>query len=164
MDRRKGIFHKYEDDTKYGIAQEGNYLGEVKDFRAVSYVAKYVTKDIRLKMRESNIRALISLQLRNSLKKSINFHKEFFHEVVYPKYNIPSDTKGNWKYNDSEIMVKLLPDLAKVFENLHDEKPEWYFDENQFINDVKRVCYKCRLWKDYNEYTNQYIEKKSMKQ
>lgn len=159
-DRRKGIFHRYEEDTKYGIAKEGDFLGVVQDFRAVSYVAKYVCKDIRLKMRENNIRALIGLQLRKTLKKSIDFHKDFFHEIVFRKYNIPKDTKGNWKYNDSQMMVKLLPDMAKFFESLHDVKSEWFFDENQFINDVKRVCYKCRLWKEYNEFMDDFIEKK----
>lgn len=53
---------KWIDYNKFdlGLAKEGSYnLGKICDFRACVYAAKYVTKDITLRKRESKIRAFL---------------------------------------------------------------------------------------------------------
>lgn len=147
-DKKKGVFHYYE-DAKYGIAKEGDYLGLVKDYRACSYCAKYVTKDVRLKMKEVNILKLLKFRYFQKLKEDLQFHKDFFHEVVKPLFFFS-------QIEDKDAFVRLLPSLASFFSSIPGLNSRDFFASDEcFVKEVKLVCSNHGLWSKYYIYLHQ---------
>lgn len=135
-------------DAKFGIAREGDNLGFVTDFRACMYCAKYVSKDAKLKMHEDKVRRYFENKFKKEIKDDEVYYRQFFHEVIYPKYNIPLDAKHTkWQYNDEELIHHLLGDdyelLVLPWCDESDEDRIFYSDAVQSIITIKNL---------YNEY------------
>lgn len=134
---------------KYGIVKEGDNLGLVTDYRAIAYVAKYVCKDVKLKMKERDIRRLTMYNERRNFRNSAEFNENFFHTVIYDFYNIPTNASHTkWKFNDLELLLQLLPedDIRRVSVFGEVEAPEGV----EYITYVHALCFKYKLWKEYN--------------
>ena len=140
---------------KYGIAKEGDNVGLVSDFRACAYVAKYVTKDITLKRKESDIRRILFSRYRKDLKDSLEFNYDFLNEVVFPYYNLPKDSKGNWLFTKNEILSSCLPSLMEFFDRIPSIYEDDIFPENTLVTDVCLLCKKCDLWSSYYDFLNE---------
>lgn len=84
-DKKNGVFHDYR-DARYGIAREGENCGKVTDFRACMYVAKYVTKDVKLTRAEGRLRKLLSTDLFDKYYESEDTYRDFFRDYIVPNY------------------------------------------------------------------------------
>ena len=147
-------FHSFK-TAKYGIAQEGENLGLVTDFRACVYCAKYVCKDVKLKMKEDDVQSILRMKYVNEFKDSDKFALEFLHDKVYPLYN--------YKYDES-------CDVSSDFIVVQGLLPDSYFDEFRSIfgqipieafkpaKDLVAVCSCNGLWKLYFEYFDKAVD------
>lgn len=95
--------------AKYGIAREGENVGKVTDFRAVSYCAKYVCKDAYLKRGESIVEKKVRFLTKKSYKRSMKSFEDFFDEWIVPNYNIPLNPKcTEWAYDNEELVKRFI--------------------------------------------------------
>lgn len=84
-DKKNHTFHDYR-DAKKGIAREGENLGLVTDFRACTYCAKYVTKDVKLKRRECFVENQLNRDVYDLRYDDGNYLKGFYEDVIKPKF------------------------------------------------------------------------------
>ena len=143
---------------KYGIAKEGSEnFGEVIDYRAVAYCAKYVTKDVRLKMREVDILKLLRFRYHVQLQKDLDFHRKFFKDVLKPLFFVND-------ISDAESLVRLLPEITEFANRFHDLTPIEVFDNDEtFVKSVKLVCRFHHLWKEYFNFLNKEVDERCRK-
>lgn len=80
-------------EAKYGIAKEGDKIGKVTDFRAMSYCAKYVCKDAKLKMHESEVEKTLRFRYKREYKYCPEYSKQFFYNDIYRMFNTPLNAK-----------------------------------------------------------------------
>lgn len=175
---------------KYGVAKEGEDCGKVKDFRACSYVAKYVCKDVAFVKNESKVEQQAKLRLRNELRYSEDIYGGFYRDFIQPMYNIPLDSSGScWKYTDSQLFDMYFPYVLEwmkavgidcdgkfsyqpvvslILENegLENRFLE-YFDSRlepfvqQAVNEWRnRFSNKCRISQGVGEYALEHIQDK----
>lgn len=142
-------------DSKFGIAKEGSEnLGEVIDYRAIAYVSKYVTKDVKLKMKEVDILKLLRFRYYMQLQNDLEFHKRFFHDIVKPSFFANP-------VSDQEAFVSLLPEISEFANRLYDFSSYEMFDNDEtFVKSVKLVCRFRRLWKEYFDFLNNEVAEK----
>lgn len=108
FDETRDGFRDYR-TCKYGVAKEGDNCGLVTDFRACIYCAKYVVKDVSLKVHEDHVRHCLRLKFKDSLKGE-SFYKDFFETVLNPKFNTPADSRGeSWSMTPDELYRFLFP-------------------------------------------------------
>ena len=88
--------------AKFGIAREGQNLGKVIDFRAISYVAKYVCKDAYLKSMEKGLEGEDLKEFRNKYSNKCrvsqgvgDYALQFIKDELNPTIQVPS--KKGWK-------------------------------------------------------------------
>lgn len=155
-------------DFKKGIIKEGENLGLVTDYRAISYCAKYVTKDIGLIKREENIKQEIRKEWHKKIYTCAESYERFWEEYILPKYNIPkecsTEEKKEYKWNTKQIAdqfgVKELGNLK--FEN---EWTDYCFATIQKFGLQKQFYEECNKYLDekikakINEYRNRYCNK-----
>ena len=155
FDENTDGYHDYN-DAKYGIAKEGDNVGKVSDYRAISYCAKYVCKDAKLKQYEDKVERKIRFMLTKEAKNSVDTFKGFLHDVVYDMYNTPLNaSKTEWVYSDKKLLVHLLPERFAAHIDIFGEVPDTVID---YVKDVTEVIRKYHLWNKYNEYLNASIE------
>lgn len=150
FDESRTGFQDYN-DALYGIAREGENEGKVTDFRACMYCAKYVCKDAKLKMSEKEVEKKIRFQLLKDYRNSEETYKKFFHEVIYPMYNTPLNSRHTkWLYSDIELMNQLDP-LGKrlvIFD----------CDVIDYQDRVPGLLNEQGLWQRYYEFVDSYIQ------
>lgn len=151
FDQRDGFLDYRK--CKFGIAKEGSEnIGEVIDYRAVAYCAKYVTKDVRLKMREVEILKLLRFRYHMQLQSDLEFHKKFFHNIVKPSFFAN-------EISDQEAFVSLLPEITEFANRLYDLTALEIFDNDEtFVKSVKLVCRFHNLWKEYFNFLNEEVD------
>ena len=142
-------------EAKYGIAKEGENEGLVTDFRACSYVAKYVCKDVKLKKNEPKVESKIRFREMKKFKYSEDSYKLYFQSRIYEMYNIPRNAKHTeWTYDDVQLIQYLLPTTQN----------DWLFCEldydeiKSYRTYVPKIIAKYGLWEDYVKFCKNYIQ------
>lgn len=173
-------------EAKYGIAYPGENLGLVSDFRAVSYVVKYVTKDVGLVRREGFLKKVIFERYLQQVYDSEEYRLEFLHKVLLPKYSVFDyvdlpDPEAPCK-NLSDIVSKYVEGFEEVEVTEEDFLRSFNFfldtlsfelDYNDFCISVaeeftrielnnyrNRFCNKCRVSQGVGEYALNFIDKR----
>lgn len=144
--------------AKYGAVKEGENFGLVTDFRACMYCAKYVCKDAGLVMHEEKVEKFLRYKYRQDLIRENDIWCDFFHTVIYDKFNTPLDArKSSWCWTDVELLIRLIPEEV--------EKPVRVFGELPMSDLVLRsftswICSKYRLWNEFNQFVNERVQVK----
>ena len=145
-------FKCFKTQCRYGIVKEGKYGIVVKDFRAISYCSKYVTKDVRLKMRETNVLKLLRFKYYYVVRQDLDLHKEFFSNVVKPLFFTS-------EIDDKSAFVALLPSLSEWFNKIPNFVAQEFFgNDNSYIKDIQLVCRVHNLRKQYYDFFNVKID------
>lgn len=146
--------YKDYNDAKYGIAKEGDNYGLVSDFRAISYVSKYVCKDVKFQKKERNLKRLFGLWAKKEYKDQEQSYIDYFYKRIYKYYNIPRNAKHTeWTFNDAELVDRLYPGVIDFY-----NKNTFTIDEAP--NLVHMIINRHKLGRDYCEFVNEYIDKK----
>ncbi len=143
------------------------------------YCAKYVCKDVKLKMHEKEIEHKMRFMFKINFEKNEEFHKRFFYEVLFPMFNVPLNAKHTeWSLNDVQLVHKVLPGslyacnydfkFAKsVFqEDLFTSREFLTFDLSgkaslsSYYQPVIDIVSKNNLWEDYYKKYNEFIDEK----
>lgn len=153
-------------EARYGIAREGENIGKVTDFRACSYVAKYVCKDVKLKSNEDQVRRnarwnLIRKYEKNSVDDSL--WRDFFYKVIMPMYNTPLNAKRTkWSFTDVELIQRLTP---KAFDEHYmilpwlDEDPiPQNMDDEPMMPYVFDIIKTEHLWDEFHKFKAEWYE------
>lgn len=118
FDEKTDGFRDYN-TAKYGIVKEGKYGAVVRDYRALSYCAKYVTKDVKLVQAEDKIEKYHRFVIRKSLCNSEEVYKSFFENEIMPRFNTPlNPKKTKWCFSDVQLVKELVPDDYKRYCNV----------------------------------------------
>ena len=158
-------YHSYQ-NARYGIAKEGQNLGLVSDFRAIQYVSKYVTKDLKL----TNYEKKIKVYLREVYKRVFNSDNDsllcsFFDGCVVPHFlhlvKNPFDKDYGKGYNNAEKRLFISRfDLEDKFQKYID-----LYIEHRLNEQIKQYrnwyCNKCRISHGVGETALEYINKDS---
>ena len=147
IDLREGSFHSFK-DAFLGIAKEGSlHLGEVLDFRAISYVSKYVTKDVELVKHEATIEKNFRCKYNKEFRYSYDSYVRFLHSFIYDNFNIPtSASHTDWTLNERQLAYHLEPEFCKRCKAINDFNQAWIPDF------VKEVIKHYNLQKDYDDF------------
>ena len=137
-------WHDYK-TAKFGIVKEGLNCGLVYDFGAVSYVAKYVTKDTVIKRNESFIRGQIEKRFSPIL---YNYSRLAMRHFVQD-YLEPLTTIHYEEFNYSLILQDI-----KAF----GLKKEW-FEHLKIYTDYANRRFDERVRQEFNVYRNRYSNK-----
>lgn len=144
--------------AKYGSVKEGENLGLVTDFRACMYCAKYVCKDAGLVMHEEKVTRYLRFKWREELLFDGRLHTEFFHTVIYDKWNTPLNaSKTRWLLSDEELILNLLPSEFEGAKYVFGEVPT---SDLVFKKFVGWYCAKYHCWKEFNEFVNERVQLK----
>lgn len=144
--------------ARYGIAKEGENCGKVTDFRACMYCAKYVCKDVALKENESKIESSERLRFLDDLKDSVEIHSEFFHSVVFDRFNVPlNPKKTEWLYSDESLLDEILPGAFEMYHKIFGEIPDPVVDVN-IVSIVREICSKYDMWPDFFRFFNSKVD------
>lgn len=142
-------------EARYGIAREGLNCGKVIDFRAISYVAKYVCKDVRLKANESYVENFIRFRAVQDYKFSEQSYKDYFFGRIYDMFNIPRNPKRTeWTFSSAELVQRLeskvYGDEPIICDSDMSFPVYWPF--------VMRILKKFNLWEDYAKFVDVHAE------
>lgn len=179
-DETRDGFRDYR-DFKFGVAKEGDNLGVVTDYRACTYVAKYVTKEAKLRYFERKVRLNVRNYWYNDMKVTDdNTVKErFWNEFLVPamspfiKGEVPemSDTEifAEYAYLSSIWTDASTP--AEMVTEILRECPEIRFQYHWFVNQLveeevrlavneyrNRYCNKCRCSQGLGDYALKFID------
>lgn len=145
-------------EAKYGIAKEGENVGKVTDFRACCYVAKYVTKDVKLKANEANVEKKLKFQFRKEFRNTEESYREFFKHVIVPMYNTPTNpAKTEWCFTEVELIKELLGnDVFGYKEGLFTNVVEDMADES-YLPYVVQIIKNEGLWQKYSDFVDSWI-------
>lgn len=159
-------FDGYKDfrSARYGICKEGENVGLVKDFRAVSYVCKYVTKDLSIIQAEKRLKKILFYKYYPDLYQSSEVHNLFLNELylrLLPGDDLPLPG------TEFSCLCKLnAPLLYKTYTFLLNSTIHEHFDE--FISEAHLVSsytsFVLNLVEDHirldlNIYRNRYSNK-----
>ena len=144
--------------AKYGSVKEGLYCGLVRDFRACMYCAKYVCKDAGLVMHEEKVERFLRFKYRNELLSDDRLFVDFFHTVLFDKWNIPLDSsKSNWLLSDADLILQLCPDEFNPAVYVFGELPLSDLVIHKFVS---WYCAKYHDWKSFNDFVDERLEGK----
>lgn len=150
-------FRSYK-TAKYGSVKEGENLGLVTDFRACMYCAKYVCKDAGLKMHEEKVEKFLRFKHRSEMIHEHDVWCDFFHQVVYDKFNVPLNaSKTSWQFTDEELLLRLMPDEASRVVDVFGEIPLSDLVIRSYTN---WICSKYRLWNEFNQFVSERVQVK----
>lgn len=144
---------KLKDDLTYGICKEGENLGLVTDFRACSYVSKYVTKDASLKQREDSLLYKFKVEHFNKYYNSDQSKYDFYD---YMSKYIHFDNAG---FDDvlSIINYNLTQGFNDAYLTFCKNASDDYSKER--INEYRnRYSNKCRISQGVGEYALDFID------
>lgn len=145
-------------EAKYGIAKEGENCGKVTDFRACSYVAKYVCKDVKLVKNESKVEKSERFKIRKEYRYLEEVYKAFFHDEIVPRYNTPMNAKKTkWCFSDVELIKELDKDADKWHREVFGT-PLQTMETEQYMPYVTSICENFGLWPCFEAYVDKYIE------
>lgn len=163
-------------EAKYGIAKEGDNIGLVTDFRAEAYCAKYVCKDAKLKMHESNVERLLRWNAKRNYKYGKEFSNHFFYNDIYRMFNLPANGRGTkWMYDEIQLITLLLGedafDYLEVFRSAKLDGSMELLTKKQLIDTfatvpddfrgfVADICKKYHLWKEYWKAFDAFVDEK----
>ena len=144
--------------AKYGIAREGENLGKVKDFRACSYVAKYVCKDVKLKTAEKDIEKKLKFKFRKEYSNTEESYRDFFKTEIYALYNTPTNAKkSKWCFTDVELIRELLgQDAFDYAQGIIKDPVETMADES-YMPYVVQIIKNEGLWSKYSDFVESKI-------
>lgn len=154
-DKTQGVYHDYR-DAKFGIAKEGDHLGLVQGTSAITYVSKYVTKDVTLKRFETDVENHWRMHFQNEYSSRPCSYLDFFHEVLCPRYNLLNED-GSWELDDESLIFMLNEDGY----NNYDSHLFW---EQDFGTEVLPTLIWDYLLKhdvefsEYQDFVSDYIE------
>lgn len=96
-------------DAKYGIARPGNNYGLVDSFHAISYCAKYVTKDVRMKDMEIVLTRNEDFKYRKHIDNHL-LKYEYYTEFIFPQLCpiIWKDGKKCFAYTPQKLVYEYL--------------------------------------------------------
>lgn len=142
--------------AKYGIAREGDNCGLVTSFAACVYCAKYVTKDLALKMFESKVSHFLRERARESIRHDETFFRDFFRTVIYEKFNIPASSDlSKWSMSDHELLMAHFGDKYQWAVDL-------YGTTEVLVRFYESACFdfikKYDLWNEFREFRNQRLD------
>lgn len=148
-------------NCKYGIAKEGQYLGLVQNYKAITYVAKYVTKDVRLYKYERSLRKELTLRYDFELADLNETAERFLYQVIYPKYGIPKkvvlnvdgDTffDDNWTESPEELFSHVAPGHFKSYKDALGDV------EIPIKIIVHGIIQECNLMAEYRDFFQNYV-------
>ena len=156
FDEDKDGFHDYN-DAKYGIAREGDNLGKVTDYRACMYCAKYVCKDVKLRMYETEVEKKLRFKYKND-KYPEECCRRFFFEKLVPMY-----TQFHNR-TPQEVMEHLCPDAFEIWKMLDGDDYDINTislgdDYNCFHIDVLSILRSHkRLWNKYFKFYKEWLD------
>lgn len=144
--------------AKYGIAREGENVGKVTDFRAVSYCAKYVCKDAYLKRGESIVEKKVRFLTKKSYKRSMKSFEDFFDEWIVPNYNIPLNPKcTEWAYDNEELVKRFIPNFFDFEDELGIPHDTFGF-KSSFT--MQFILLNPSLWEKYYKFVRDKVDEK----
>lgn len=146
-------------EAKYGIAKEGENLGKVTDFRACSYVAKYVCKDVKLKKAEDDIEKKLKFIHRRDYRNTEESYREFFKQEINPMFNTPlNPKKTKWCFTEVQLIKELLGDDVFGYKDGLFTNDVQDMDNESYLPYVVDIIKKEGLWQKYSDFVERQIE------
>lgn len=142
--------------AKYGIVKEGHHIGKVQDFRAISYVSKYVCKDSALKQHEDVIEKKFTFRYLREVPSQPETKVAFYYDFINSRYNIP--TKAHLDTTDHTDWL-FSPDSLLAY---YDEEAyaEWHSKTDlpcPIANVVDALIKSQRLHSEYDSYCREIV-------
>lgn len=177
------IVRKDYRDSKFGIVKEGKYGIRVNSFRALTYCAKYVTKDVHLKQHERHVIAC----LYDKYRQIFNIYNlgvlQWFYYRTYNSRLLYLDRKvvnlkdlalsmrieeqlpNQYCFDDlpEEYQVNFLLDLIKDYGDFSNlcafvEGIIEFFVHKELLEYRNRYCNKCRISQGVGDYALEFIQ------
>ena len=173
------IFRKNYRDSKFGIVKEGKYGILVNSFRALTYCAKYVTKDVHLKYVVSclydkyrqifniyNVGVLQWFYYRTYNSRLLYLDRKVFElKDLALSMRIEEQLPNQYCFDDlpEDYQVNFLLDLIKDngdFSNLcaFVEGIIEFFVHKELLEYRNRYCNKCRISQGVGDYALEFIQ------
>lgn len=144
--------------AKYGIVKEGKEGALVKDFRAIGYCSKYVTKDVKLVKHEAKVEKTVRFKLRNEYRYKDEVYEAFFRQVINPMFNTPLNPKQTeWCFTDVQLINEYFPNATEWYIKVY-EHPLATLQDTGYMPFVALICDAEDLWKDFESFVDKYIE------
>lgn len=147
-------------EAKYGIARPGANFGLVNSFRAISYCAKYVTKDVKMKEMEYIVGKEEAMDYRKVIDNASTKY-EYFSEFVFPTACPIVEVEGRkcFSMTEERFIMEYYYDYCQT--HTGEDIYEWFVDNyayegyNRYLDSLVQA----RVRDKVNEFRNRHTNK-----